>query len=43
MVEYPSIELTLIGWCADRDDTFTGPIWFVFARNWNLLHPTPVD
>jgi hypothetical protein len=38
-----STELTLLGWCADGYDIFSGPILLVAATIWILLHPTPED
>jgi hypothetical protein len=40
---YLSIGLTLPGWCADKDDTLSGPRLLVAATIWNLLHPTQGD
>ena len=41
-MEYPSIEPKLPGWCAGGDDVVAGPIRFVAATKWNLLHRTLV-
>jgi hypothetical protein len=42
-VEYPSIELTLLGWCANEDDALAGPLCLVDTTKWNLFHPNLVD
>jgi hypothetical protein len=42
MVEYPSSEPKLLGWCADGDDIVTSLIWLVDVTKWNLIHATLV-
>jgi hypothetical protein len=42
MVEYPSSEPKLHGWCADGDGIVTCPIWLMAVTKCNLFHPTLV-